>query len=93
MSRSFGPPRFLGRVSKAALLLTTTCAVLTLAGIHGAQAGSYTASTKTELRNAIMRSKSPQEWYDSVDWLYGGSGIEGSFGQSRNPTVPATVAA
>ncbi len=25
-----------------------------------------------ELRNTMMRAKRPEEWYDSVDWLYGG---------------------
>ena len=43
-------------------------------------------------RHHARRSR-PQEWYDSLEWLYGGSGIEGSFGQSRNPTVPAAAAA
>jgi len=42
------------------------------------------SSGHAELRNAIMRSKTPTKWYDSVEWLYGGSGIEGSFAQSRN---------
>lgn len=31
-----------------------------------------------ELRNAIMGAKSPENWYDVVDWLYGGSGLEGA---------------
>ncbi|MFZ1815892.1 MAG: 3-hydroxybenzoate 6-monooxygenase [Rhizobiaceae bacterium] len=28
-----------------------------------------------ELRNAIMRSKSADDWYDSVEWIYGGNGL------------------
>ena len=30
-----------------------------------------------ELRNAIMRAKTPADWYDSVEWIYGGSGLAG----------------
>ena len=31
-----------------------------------------------ELRNAVMRAKSPENWYDIVDWLYGSTGLEGA---------------
>jgi salicylate hydroxylase len=27
------------------------------------------------LRNAIMRAKSTEDWYDEVEWIYGGSGL------------------
>jgi len=27
------------------------------------------------IRNEIMRAKSPQDWYDSLSWLYGGTGL------------------
>jgi 3-hydroxybenzoate 6-monooxygenase len=27
------------------------------------------------LRNAIMKSKTPRDWYDSLAWLYGGNGL------------------
>lgn len=30
-----------------------------------------------QLRNAIMSAKSPDEWYDTVDWLYGSTGLDG----------------
>ncbi len=30
------------------------------------------------LRNAVMRSKSPDDWYDIVSWLYGSTGLEGA---------------
>lgn len=30
------------------------------------------------LRNAVMRSKSPDNWYDIVSWLYGSTGLEGA---------------
>ncbi|WP_334174784.1 3-hydroxybenzoate 6-monooxygenase [Pseudoxanthobacter sp.] len=48
----------------------------------------HPAGAHAALRNAIMRSRSPEDWYDSVDWLYGGSGMEGSFG-----AVPAAMPA
>lgn len=31
-----------------------------------------------ELRNAVMRAKTPENWYDIVDWLYGSTGLEGA---------------
>lgn len=30
------------------------------------------------LRNAIMRAKTPDDWYDTVSWLYGSTGLEGA---------------
>ncbi len=30
-----------------------------------------------QLRNAIMSAKSAEEWYDTVDWLYGSTGLDG----------------
>ena len=27
------------------------------------------------LRNKIMKSKSQEEWYDNIDWLYGANGL------------------
>ena len=36
------------------------------------------------LRNEIMRSKSPQDWYDTLGWLYGGTGLsEVAVGRQR----------
>jgi 3-hydroxybenzoate 6-monooxygenase len=29
-----------------------------------------------ELRNAIMREKTPADWYREIEWLYGGTGLE-----------------
>lgn len=31
-----------------------------------------------ELRNTIMRAKTPQDWYDTLSWLYGSTGLDGS---------------
>ena len=36
----------------------------------------HPAGAHAELRNAVMRAKSPADWYDAVDWLYGSTGIE-----------------
>lgn len=32
----------------------------------------HPADAHAELRNTIMRAKSPADWYDTLDWLYGG---------------------
>jgi len=32
----------------------------------------HPAGAHAELRNTIMRNKTPEEWYQSVDWIYGG---------------------
>ncbi|QRG09062.1 3-hydroxybenzoate 6-monooxygenase [Xanthobacter dioxanivorans] len=45
----------------------------------------HPAGGHADLRNAIIRSKSPEDWYRTVDWLYGGSGIAGSFGPEAPP--------
>lgn len=36
----------------------------------------HPAGAHAQLRNAVMRAKSPDNWYDIVDWLYGGTGLE-----------------
>lgn len=41
----------------------------------------HPAGAHAELRNAIMRAKSPADWYDSVSWLYGSTGLEGVISQ------------
>jgi len=40
----------------------------------------HPAGAHAELRNAIMRSYAPQDWYDSLEWLYGGNGLAGGAG-------------
>ncbi|MDE0310141.1 MAG: 3-hydroxybenzoate 6-monooxygenase [Acidiferrobacterales bacterium] len=30
------------------------------------------------LRNAVMSARTPQDWYDQIDWLYGSTGLEGA---------------
>lgn len=37
----------------------------------------HPADAHAGLRNAIMRAKTPEDWYRSVEWLYGGSGLAG----------------
>lgn len=31
-----------------------------------------------ELRNAVMSAKSPDDWYDTMAWLYGSTGLDGA---------------
>ena len=31
-----------------------------------------------QLRNAIMRAKTQEDWYDTLEWLYGGNGLDES---------------
>lgn len=38
----------------------------------------HPAGAHAALRNAVMRARSPQNWYDIVDWLYGSTGLEGA---------------
>ncbi|HET7411272.1 MAG TPA: FAD-dependent monooxygenase, partial [Pararhizobium sp.] len=33
----------------------------------------HPAGAHAELRNAVMRAKSPEEWFDTLEWLYGGA--------------------
>ncbi|HVE48688.1 MAG TPA: 3-hydroxybenzoate 6-monooxygenase [Casimicrobiaceae bacterium] len=35
----------------------------------------HPAGAHAALRNEIMRAKSPEQWYDVLGWLYGGSGL------------------
>ena len=35
----------------------------------------HPAGAHAQLRNAIMRTKSPQDWYDALSWIYGGEGF------------------
>lgn len=36
----------------------------------------HPAGAHAELRNAIMRAKTSQDWYDNLAWLYGGTGLK-----------------
>ncbi len=38
----------------------------------------HPAGAHAALRNAIMATKTQDEWYDAVAWIYGGTGLEGS---------------
>ena len=37
----------------------------------------HPAGAHARLRNAIMRAKTSEEWYDDLAWLYGGTGLGG----------------
>lgn len=38
----------------------------------------HPAGAHAALRNAIMRAKRPDDWYDIIAWLYGSTGLEGA---------------
>lgn len=38
----------------------------------------HPAGAHAELRNAVMRARTAEEWYDQIDWLYGSTGLEGA---------------
>ena len=38
----------------------------------------HPAGAHAELRNAVMRAKSATDWYVTIDWLYGSTGLEGA---------------
>jgi salicylate hydroxylase len=37
----------------------------------------HPAGAHARLRNAIMRAKTSEQWYDDLTWLYGGTGLAG----------------
>ncbi len=41
----------------------------------------HPAGAHAELRNAVMKAKSPDQWYDAIAWLYGSTGLEGAVSQ------------
>jgi len=38
----------------------------------------HPAGAHAALRNAVMRARGPQDWYDQIGWLYGSTGLEGA---------------
>lgn len=50
----------------------------------------HPAGAHAEVRNAVMRGKSPEDWYDIIDWLYGSTGLEGAVSrETRSGLVTA----
>ena len=43
----------------------------------------HPAGAHARLRNAIMRAKTSEQWYDDLAWLYGGTGLAGVEWQSK----------
>ncbi len=37
----------------------------------------HAAGATAEVRNQVMSGLSPDEWYDKLAWLYGGTGLDG----------------
>ena len=40
-----------------------------------------------ELRNAVMRARGPEDWYDVIAWLYGTTGLDGAVSRETMPPV------
>jgi salicylate hydroxylase len=38
----------------------------------------HPAGAHAALRNAVMSARTPADWYDQIDWLYGSTGLEGA---------------
>ena len=49
----------------------------------------HPADVHADLRNAIMRSKTPDQWYDALQWLYGG--VEYGAGQMGRTTSDVAI--
>ena len=39
----------------------------------------HPAGAHAELRNAFMRSRTAEDWYNAVQWIYGSTGLEGAY--------------
>lgn len=39
----------------------------------------HPAGAIADMRNATMRAKTPEQWYDQLQWLYGGTGLNSTF--------------
>lgn len=45
----------------------------------------HPAGAHAALRNAVMSARTPSDWYDQIDWLYGSTGLEGAVSvETRN---------
>ncbi|WP_281016614.1 MULTISPECIES: 3-hydroxybenzoate 6-monooxygenase [unclassified Minwuia] len=45
----------------------------------------HPAGAHAALRNTVMNARTPSDWYDQIDWLYGSTGLEGAVsGETRN---------
>lgn len=38
----------------------------------------HPSGAHAQLRNAVMSARSPEDWYDQIDWLYGSTGLQGA---------------
>lgn len=46
----------------------------------------HPAGAHAALRNAVMSARSPSDWYDQIDWLYGSTGLEGAVSAESRKT-------
>lgn len=47
----------------------------------------HPAGAHAQLRNTIMKAKSPEDWYDTLQWVYGGA--QHNAGERRTPSPQA----
>ena len=45
----------------------------------------HSAGVHAELRNAVLQTKSVDDWYDALDWLYGAAGLDGAVSRQIPP--------
>lgn len=45
----------------------------------------HPAGAHAQLRNEVMANKSPEDWYDIVQWLYGSTGLDGAVSTETMP--------
>jgi 2-polyprenyl-6-methoxyphenol hydroxylase-like FAD-dependent oxidoreductase len=49
----------------------------------------HPAGVHAALRNSIMRGKSADDWYDSLQWLYGDTGLSEAFATTNDDVIVA----
>ena len=48
----------------------------------------HPAGAHADLRNQMMRARSPDDWFNSIEWLYGSTGLDGAV---SSETLPARI--
>lgn len=45
----------------------------------------HPSGAHAELRNQLMQAKQPEDWFDSIEWLYGSTGLDGAVSSETMP--------
>ena len=48
----------------------------------------HPAGAHADLRNQMMRARTPDDWFNSIEWLYGSTGLDGAV---SSETLPARI--